>query len=895
MNGPTRDDDLEPEDDFVLGDLEFGDEAEGDGPAADDGFLDELDEDPPVEPEDDDFLADEPEGGALDAELEAEADPFDDSDEFVLDVDFEAEDAGELGAVLGEDFVVDFELDADAFTPDAEGAVDDEGVDEQGAEDVDLDAEDILFEATDRQDVEGFANPGPQFAEEAETAWSGESMDHVLPAGSDDEYEEDAVEEVELTGTDGEAFDDVVRDVETDDELEVEQVAGGSEIREYALAGSKGAEDEVELDDEDDGVFELLHEGDVEDESFDDAGEVDDEAYLDEADLLDEDAREVATDADDFEDAELDGEPIDLERLDSEQLVPEYGEATPFLADGDGEESSVDAEVGDDEEVPAYSLRDPSPMAETDDVEEPTEVEEPQPAGAQYFHDQNVGEDPEDWYQEVEPPVEHGLSEEEIDATYAPVQVDADPAGFDEDEDEDDAYGEAAAAAADETAVVEDDEYVEPDYAEYEENYVDAHESDQAEVVGVVRRGVFGRVVRFAASFAALLMFGAALAVLLFPEFVGFAPPRPVIDRVAIARPDLEVAVPAPVLARELVEAPPTGVDPEVGVDPTDPVAVVEPPVDPNPAGVPDGPVDSDPTEAEVPGNTQVAAGGEEPRNGEEQPVGGEPVAPLTADGAPTQEPGTDVETDPTPVDPVAVGPAPNRPPVPVQTTPDVPATADENVRAPVDPLALARPERARPNGAETTRPAETAPLREPERVGESLAIGEKVERDVTRIPEAYRSLRPGSPAFAQLHNEAFFVGAVRRIEADRVTLSLQEGGEVTFVYADLRTLTPLSSANLDEVTLARQGFVKLENDNKLTGSILRPTRDDQIVLSTPDSKVIVPRSQVSEFGRLVQNGVKVVEDLDDEWLREQVRRRVLGPGASQPETPASPEPPFGR
>jgi len=298
---------------------------------------------------------------------------------------------------------------------------------------------------------------------------------------------------------------------------------------------------------------------------------------------------------------------------------------------------------------------------------------------------------------------------EDVDPEWAPVAAETEFgdeafAGAGE-TDEDPIYG----AQADEADEAYDEE---PDYSDYEEEYVDA----KAPAVGVAvlapkRRRVFAWV----GSLAALLLVGFGGVLITRPDLLGLEQPSPAkVDRVTVDRPRVDLAVQPPEIrlagdplvagggdpVTPPVDPQPTDPQPtdpqptdpiDPPVDPTDPLVAgggdpVTPPVDPQPTDPqPTDPQPTDPIDPPVDPTDPLVAGG------------GDPVTP-SVDPQPTDPQPTD-PTDP-PVDPtdplVAGGGDPVIPPVdprptdpidpPVDPTDPLVAGGGDPVTPPVDP-----------------------------------------------------------------------------------------------------------------------------------------------------------------------------------------------------------------
>jgi hypothetical protein len=215
---------------------------------------------------------------------------------------------------------------------------------------------------------------------------------------------------------------------------------------------------------------------------------------------------------------------------------------------------------------------------------------------------------------------------------------------------------------------------------------------------------------------------------------------------------------------------------------------------------------------------------------------------------------------------PVAVLPSNDRPggdPVPVVVTPPV------VVSPPVDPQRVQADTPPAGRGTDRTQLIQ---------VGDQYWIARVGELEQPQPPAGVaQGLRAGSQAFAQLHNGSFFTGLVKRVDAVAITLRL-EVGEVTFEYGELRMLTSLAKADLSEVTATEHGYVRLGNDARLFGAILRTSDPDLVTLRTKEGNLSVRRDDVREVGGQLKGAVEIKQEGNDDWLRNRIRERMNDP-----------------
>ena len=178
-----------------------------------------------------------------------------------------------------------------------------------------------------------------------------------------------------------------------------------------------------------------------------------------------------------------------------------------------------------------------------------------------------------------------------------------------------------------------------------------------------------------------------------------------------------------------------------------------------------------------------------------------------------------------------------------------------------------------------TPEPQKDPPMPDPGREAGLLQVGDgltmhEVGKDATTQPvkAALNGLVPGSQAFAQLQNGNFFVGNVKAIDAEYVTLKLEKG-EVTLSVGDLKTIVPLASSEYQELKKVDQGFVRLNNRNRLLGSILK-TKGENIVLENKANRIVIPKSEIEELGTVVRNNVRLADE-DDAWAEKVVEKQL--------------------
>jgi|GEM_PF-6276109 len=173
-------------------------------------------------------------------------------------------------------------------------------------------------------------------------------------------------------------------------------------------------------------------------------------------------------------------------------------------------------------------------------------------------------------------------------------------------------------------------------------------------------------------------------------------------------------------------------------------------------------------------------------------------------------------------------------------------------------------------------------------RVGQDLLIGDLRPGGVPGA-QTTADVLPGDRAFAQLRNGNQFVGRVKRVAADVVTLRVASG-EVTLARSDLEVLTPLGSPAFEDLQKATEGAVRLSNHNRISGDILRRPSSDYVVLEGERKRVMLPASAV---GEIVRGGGAGSVRLDtsgeeDGWLGGVAARRLGTARGLQPASGAA-------
>ncbi|MCK5944501.1 MAG: hypothetical protein KAI24_21110, partial [Planctomycetes bacterium] len=478
----------------------------------------------------------------------------------------------------------------------------------------------------------------------------------------------------------------------------------------------------------------------------------------------------------------------------------------------------------------------------------------------------------------------------EVDEVQRTDEVEYDTSGYEEDETYEDAEGEEYDDGSDEGYGPEDLEDVDGHdiYAEDDEH--------DAVVVGAMppRRRAVSLLLSLAAS---LMVVGLCATVVVRPEWFGLEVEPEQVARVEVPRPRIAVDVPEPPqLGEQVVSV--EGVGQPIEGQPTE----GQPTEGPSTVGqATEGqPTESQPTEGPSTGgqpgegDPAVAAGGgtESPTQPEGQPAEGQPTAGTPAEGQPQLVNNQQTEI-----------PTPGEAPSTAATDPDGlaqgstvadPATEGATGTDPAT-VVVEAPEPAAPNAwpvAETTKQPEVeAEGQQLARFGDDLLVG-GLGQGSTASANALDGVMPGSRAFAQLHNGNYFIGRVKQVAAETITLRV-ETGEVTLPTGEIAQLTRLGSSDYEELQKATKGFVRLTNNNRLVGGILSRIADDHVVLEFRSNRVMLPKSAVGEIVSGEGDGRVRLDTTteEDNWLRK-VAERELGTGRGaesqpKPQVPA--------
>jgi len=769
----------------------------------------------------------------------------DDSD--FLDDDFVVED------IVGKNDDLEDLFDEPAAEPaDSEGNASDSEAAASGEDDED----DLLF-SDHTEGIEASEEfQKPTFAEDGDTQWDGEKLDLESVGVPADDAEGDELEVAESDLEQAEQgfaneLDSMLSDeedfaIESDDELEL--VGDGADddgISEFEQSGPFVLDDgdglwseELESAESDDSEEIVLDDGvdDVVEVAAEFEVPVGDDPFADEVvaeEGATEDFSELPTVAA-FDNLGEGDDEIELVTDDAAEATEEAGftpmsAADQLMADSFGENETIVTE-GPGAAVPG------------DEVEEVSGLELLDAAG-------NDAGGP-GWEPLPERSMD-GLSE--VDEVQRTEEEEYDTSGYEEDEVyegeegyEEEGYDEAAEA---------DEEHLE----DVEGHDIYGEDSDRAVVLGGPgsQRRSRTMLLSLAASF---LFIGVAATLVVRPQWYGLSVEPERVARVNLTRPKVEVAVGepkavpvAPVANTETNKQPEANTTkPEAGNPETSQPETSQPTEGKQPEGPatkPEGPT----TEPKV-----IANGAEQPK-----PV----TQPEPAQGTETTLPAQPIAIVSKPVEePPAAQPAGNDQPA---TNNGAPTTATPETNWPV---AISKPEE---------QPQPNKPALVP--FGDGLLVGANKGMKAAR---AMDGVMPGSRAFAQLHNGNYFIGKVKQVADETITLRLASG-EVTLATNDISQLTRLGSTDYDELQKATKGFVRLTNNNRLIGGIISRIADDHVVLEVRKNRVMLPKSVIGEIvsGKEEDSKVRLGTTSEEEnWVRSLAEREL---GSGQGATPA--------
>lgn len=343
---------------------------------------------------------------------------------------------------------------------------------------------------------------------------------------------------------------------------------------------------------------------------------------------------------------------------------------------------------------------------------------------------------------------------------------------------------------------------------------------------GVQRRSRFTWIPM---SAAAALLLGGGVVMMLRPDWLGLHFQMQLVDRVQVARPNVDLRTPTP---------------PPVAVKPTS------------------NPTKGTETPTSVPATTQPSVVAAPGANGEQ------PQAGSTGSQA----------TEPKTTEPKAV-----------ESNPSSSDTQPAGTTTPVQPAPTDSTSLVAGAGAGLDK-SKMLP------VGETMFIGDFDTRELAP-DQAWSGVGLGSKAFAQLRNGNYFVGSVKAVAASALVLRIGNG-EITIPRADVEKITALDSEEYQVLQKTTNGVLRLNNRNRLVGTILKSVADDNYVLQMRSGRIAVPKHDVETI--VEENADQLhfgtTQD-EDSWLKQVAERQLYpnsaasksGKVAPDPSTPANP------
>jgi hypothetical protein len=168
--------------------------------------------------------------------------------------------------------------------------------------------------------------------------------------------------------------------------------------------------------------------------------------------------------------------------------------------------------------------------------------------------------------------------------------------------------------------------------------------------------------------------------------------------------------------------------------------------------------------------------------------------------------------------------------------------------------------------------------------VGENLLVGDFTPRSDTDT--SWLNVKLGTKAFAQLRNGNFFVGSVKAVSANAVVLHVGSSdattqkttSEVTLPRTEVERITALDSQEYQELQQATTGSLRLTNNNRLVGTILKSVADDFYVLQMRSDRIVVPKKTaklITSNNEQLKFAPDSENDDEEAWLHEVAARQL--------------------
>jgi len=412
------------------------------------------------------------------------------------------------------------------------------------------------------------------------------------------------------------------------------------------------------------------------------------------------------------------------------------------------------------------------------------------------------------------------------------------------------------------------------DYVDGDEEYVEGHDiyGEQEDEGGAVVVGGPGSSrgrtrALFLSMAASLAIIGGAATIVARPAWFGLSVEPDQVAKVTLDRPEVAVTVAEPRRVPVASENAPAAAD-EVatGAGVGGESASGELPAKPTTVAPTSDEAETSPSNGEAAGSLGGAAGDARPdvAGADNVAAGALPVASKP-----------DVSEQPT--SPVVVAPVATADQNPGDQNPGDAGQGEANTAWPVA------------SGEEPGKPADDGAGLAP--FGDGLLVGgASAMKDVN----ARDGVMPGSRAFAQLHNGNYFIGRVKQVAEESVTLRLSSG-EITLANAEIAQLTRLGSSDYEALQRATKGFVRLTNNNRLVGGILSTIADDHIVLEFRSNRVMLPKDLVGEVVSGPEGGSQVrlgTTSEEETWVRGLAERELGSGGGGADKVKTTGQPP---
>ena len=94
----------------------------------------------------------------------------------------------------------------------------------------------------------------------------------------------------------------------------------------------------------------------------------------------------------------------------------------------------------------------------------------------------------------------------------------------------------------------------------------------------------------------------------------------------------------------------------------------------------------------------------------------------------------------------------------------------------------------------------------------------------------------------------------------------------MTLGYEALRGLGTVNSEEYRELVQSETGFIRLNNENRFAGTIVRQP-DGNIVVGVDENRIVIPETEIYEVADNAPAEIRIEEE-DDAWIRQLIRQR---------------------